>query len=96
MALFASQPLLIIGTTGPLLLFDESLYNFCLASGLDFLSMRFYIGFWMGFIALIIACLEGSVLVRLFTRFTEEIFTGLISTLYIVETFIKLINYFNV
>lgn len=32
---------------------------------------------------------------RLFTRFTEEIFTGLISILYIVETFIKLINYFK-
>lgn len=37
-----------------------------------------------------------STQVRLFTRFTEEIFTGLISILYIVETFIKLINYFKI
>ncbi|XP_070520679.1 band 3 anion transport protein isoform X2 [Cardiocondyla obscurior] len=94
MALFATQPLVIIGTTGPLLLFDESLYKFCLANELEFLTVRVYIGIWMGIIALVIACVEGSVLVRLFTRFTEEIFTGLISILYIVETFMKLYNYF--
>ncbi|XP_014486199.1 PREDICTED: band 3 anion transport protein isoform X3 [Dinoponera quadriceps] len=94
MALFATQPLVIIGTTGPLLLFDESLYNFCMANELEFLTVRVYVGAWMGIIALMIACVEGSVLVRLFTRFTEEIFTGLISILYIVETFIKLYNYF--
>lgn len=95
MALFATQPLVIIGTTGPLLLFDESLYNFCMANELEFLTVRVYVGAWMGIIALAIACVEGSVLVRLFTRFTEEIFTGLISILYIVETFIKLYNYFE-
>ncbi|GAB1862743.1 Anion exchange protein [Camponotus japonicus] len=94
MALFATQPLVIIGTTGPLLLFDESLYNFCLANDLEFLTVRVYVGVWMAIIAAIVACVEGSVLVRLFTRFTEEIFTGLISILYIVETFIKLYNYF--
>ncbi|XP_018405916.1 PREDICTED: band 3 anion transport protein [Cyphomyrmex costatus] len=94
MALCATQPLVIIGTTGPLLLFDESLYNFCLANELEFLTVRVYVGAWMGIIALAIACVEGSVLVRLFTRFTEEIFTGLISILYIVETFMKLYNYF--
>ncbi|XP_020280294.1 band 3 anion exchange protein isoform X2 [Pseudomyrmex gracilis] len=94
MALISTQPLVIIGTTGPLLLFDESLYNVCLSYELEFLTVRVYVGIWMGIIALVIACVEGSVLVRLFTRFTEEIFTGLISLLYIVETFIKLYNYF--
>lgn len=63
MALFATQPLVIIGTTGPLLLFDESLYNFCVANDLEFLTMRLYVGAWMGIIALAIACVEGSVLV---------------------------------
>lgn len=95
MALVATQPLVIIGTTGPLLLFDESLYKFCITNELEFLTVRVYVGVWMAIIALAIACVEGSVLVRLFTRFTEEIFTGLISILYIVETFIKLYNYFE-
>lgn len=94
MALFATQPLVIIGTTGPLLLFDESLYKLCLANDWEFLTMRVYVGVWLAVIALVIACVEGSVLVKLFTRFTEEIFTGLISILYIVETFIKLYKYF--
>ncbi|KAJ8687514.1 hypothetical protein QAD02_023308 [Eretmocerus hayati] len=95
MALFATQPLVIIGLTGPLLLFDESLYKFCQSTNIDFLTVRVYVGGWMSIIALLIASVEGSVLVRLFTRFTEEIFTGLISILYIVETFMKLINYFK-
>ena len=63
MALFASQPLVIIGLTGPLLLFDESLYRFCMAHQLEFLTVRVYIGAWMAVIALAIACVEGSVLV---------------------------------
>lgn len=65
MALFATQPLVIIGTTGPLLLFDESLYHFCEANGLEFLTMRVYVGAWMAIIALTIACVEGSVLVSI-------------------------------
>ena len=95
MALFATQPLVIIGTTGPLLLFDKSLYDFCMSNDLEFLTMRVYVGAWMGIIALIVACVEGSVLVRLFTRFSEEIFTGLISILYIVEAIKKIYEYFG-
>lgn len=95
MALFSTQPLVIIGTTGPLLLFDESLFSFCKSNNLDFLTMRVYVGAWMGIIALSIACVEGSVLVRLFTRFIEEIFTGLISMIYIVETFQKIQTYYR-
>lgn len=63
MALFATQPLVIIGTTGPLLLFDESLYHFCQENDLEFLTMRVYVGAWMAIIALAIAFFEGSVLV---------------------------------
>ncbi|XP_044734165.1 anion exchange protein 3 isoform X2 [Chrysoperla carnea] len=91
MALLAGQPLVIVGTTGPLLLFDESLYQFCLASGIEFLTMRVYIGLWIGIIAILVASVEGSVLVKLFTRFTEEIFSALISLIYIMESFMKLI-----
>ncbi|XP_051163308.1 band 3 anion transport protein isoform X3 [Leptopilina boulardi] len=94
MALVATQPLVIIGTTGPLLLFDQSLFDFCKSNELEFLTMRVYIGAWMGIIALAVACVEGSVLVRLFTRFSEEIFTGLISIIYIVEAFKKIYDYF--
>lgn len=94
-ALLAGQPLIIIGATGPLLLFDESLYNFCLTNGLDFLTVRVYIGLWLGIIGLVVVCFEGSVLVKLFTRFTEEIFAALISILYIFESIVKLYVVFH-
>uniref|UniRef100_A0A1B6DDV8 Anion exchange protein n=1 Tax=Clastoptera arizonana TaxID=38151 RepID=A0A1B6DDV8_9HEMI len=85
-SLLAGQPLVIVGTTGPLLLFDESLYNFCQSNGIEYLTIRVYIGFWLAIIALVVAFFEGSVFVKLFTRFISEIFASLISLLYIMES----------
>lgn len=94
-AILSGQPLVIVGTTGPLLLFDESLYQFCKSNGIEYLTTRVYIGIWLGIISLFVASLEGSVFVKLFTRFTEEIFSSLISLLYIVESVMKLIYVFG-
>lgn len=91
----SGQPLTIIGTTGPLLLFDEALYEFCLENQLQFLTVRVYIGIWLSIIALVLSAFEGSVYVRLFTRFTQELFSALITLIYIVETIIKLFTVFQ-
>ncbi|KAL5234886.1 hypothetical protein ACI65C_002296 [Semiaphis heraclei] len=93
-SLFSGQPLLIVGTTGPLLLFDEALFIFCRSNDIEFLPMRVYIGIWLVIIALIVSCVEGSVLVKVFTRFTEEIFASLISLIYIWESLSKCFNVF--
>ncbi|XP_058831839.1 band 3 anion transport protein isoform X4 [Topomyia yanbarensis] len=85
------QPLVIIGTTGPLLLFDEALNQFCIANNYNFLTVRVYVGIWLAIIALLVSAFEGSVYVRLFTRFTQEIFSALITLIYLVETLMKLI-----
>ncbi|XP_049540946.1 anion exchange protein 3 isoform X1 [Anopheles darlingi] len=87
----AGQPLVIVGTTGPLLLFDEALNQFCRSNNFSFLTVRVYVGCWLAIIALIVSAFEGSVYVRLFTRFTQEIFSALISLIFIVETIMKLI-----
>ncbi|XP_039485332.1 anion exchange protein 3 isoform X1 [Drosophila santomea] len=89
------QPLVIIGTTGPLLLFDEALMVFCTQHEFDFLSLRVYVGVWLIIIALTVSAFEGSVYVRLLTRFTQEIFSALITLIYIVETFMKLISIYK-
>ncbi|XP_016977321.1 band 3 anion transport protein isoform X3 [Drosophila rhopaloa] len=89
------QPLVIIGTTGPLLLFDEALMVFCTKNGFDFLSLRVYVGIWLIIISLTVSAFEGSVYVRLLTRFTQEIFSALITLIYIVETFMKLISIYK-
>ncbi|KAH8270096.1 hypothetical protein KR018_003994 [Drosophila ironensis] len=89
------QPLVIIGTTGPLLLFDEALMVFCTNNDFDFLSLRVYVGCWLIVIALTVSAFEGSVYVRLLTRFTQEIFSALITLIYIVETMMKLVSIYE-
>ncbi|XP_065074363.1 band 3 anion transport protein isoform X5 [Ochlerotatus camptorhynchus] len=89
---FSGQPLVIIGTTGPLLLFDEALNQFCIQNDFEFLTVRVYVGVWLAIIALAVSAFEGSVYVRLFTRFTQEIFSALITLIYIVETVMKLVD----
>lgn len=93
--LLCGQPLVIIGTTGPLLLFDEALYHICLQNNYDFLSVRVFVGLWMCIIALVVSGFEGSTLVRKFSRFTQELFSALITLIYIVETVTKLIKVYR-
>ncbi len=53
-ALFAGQPLTILGGTGPLLVFTEILYLFCKQIGVPFLSAYAWIGLWTaGFLVLL-------------------------------------------
>lgn len=83
--LFAGQPLIIIGATGPVLVFEQTIYEFCAIYDLEFLPWRCWIGFWVMIILFGVVALEGCFLVRYFTRFTEEIFACLISVIFIYE-----------
>ncbi|XP_074049447.1 anion exchange protein 2 isoform X2 [Macrotis lagotis] len=93
--LLGAQPLLIIGFSGPLLVFEEAFFSFCSSNGLEYLVGRVWIGFWLVFLALLMVALEGSFLVRFVSRFTQEIFAFLISLIFIYETFYKLIKIFH-
>ncbi|XP_069792087.1 anion exchange protein 3-like isoform X2 [Narcine bancroftii] len=85
-SLLGAQPLLVIGFTGPLLVFEEAFYNFSKNQNIDYLTGRVWIGFWLVFIVLITVAFEGSLLVRYIYRFTQEIFAFLISAIFIYET----------
>ncbi|XP_029429966.1 band 3 anion transport protein isoform X2 [Rhinatrema bivittatum] len=93
--LLSAQPLLIIGFSGPLLVFEESFYSFCDSQEMEYIVGRVWIGFWLLLIVLIIVAIEGSFLVRYISRFTQEIFAFLISLIFIFETFSKLIKIFQ-
>ncbi|XP_068939874.1 anion exchange protein 2 isoform X2 [Petaurus breviceps papuanus] len=93
--LLGAQPLLIIGFSGPLLVFEEAFFSFCSSNGLEYLVGRVWIGFWLVLLALLMVALEGSFLVRFVSRFTQEIFAFLISLIFIYETFFKLIKIFQ-
>nr|QOU09172.1 solute carrier family 4 member 3 [Lateolabrax maculatus] len=94
-SLLAGQPLLIIGFSGPLLVFEEAYYKFCQAHNYEYLTGRVWIGFWLIFIVLVIVAAEGSFMVRYISPFTQEIFAFLISLIFIYETFSKLIKVFK-
>ncbi|XP_041103548.1 anion exchange protein 2-like isoform X2 [Polyodon spathula] len=93
--LLAAQPLLVVGFSGPLLVFEEAFYSFCKANGMEYLTGRVWIGFWLILIVLIMVAFEGSFLVRYVSRFTQEIFAFLISLIFIYETFSKLVKIFQ-
>ncbi|NWR26342.1 B3A2 protein, partial [Emberiza fucata] len=88
--LLGAQPLLVIGFSGPLLVFEEAFFTFCTSNELEYLVGRVWIGFWLILIVLVMVAFEGSFLVRFVSRFTQEIFAFLISLIFIYETFSKL------
>uniref|UniRef100_A0A8C2D2Y1 Anion exchange protein n=1 Tax=Cyprinus carpio TaxID=7962 RepID=A0A8C2D2Y1_CYPCA len=88
--LLGAQPLLVVGFSGPLLVFEESFYSFCRSSEIEYLTGRLWIGIWLIIIVVLTVAFEGSFLVRFVTRFTQEIFSFLISLIFIYETFFKL------
>ncbi|KAM5153116.1 anion exchange protein 3 [Mantella aurantiaca] len=90
----AAQPLLIIGFSGPLLVFEEAFFKFCQVQDIEYLTGRVWIGFWLVLFVLVMVAAEGSFLVRYISPFTQEIFAFLISLIFINETFYKLYRVF--
>ncbi|KAM6957170.1 solute carrier family 4 member 1a (Diego blood group) [Aplochiton taeniatus] len=86
----AAQPVLVIGFSGPLLVFEEAFFVFCKSQGMEYIVGRTWVGIWLIVIVVIIVAVEGSFLVRFISRFTQEIFSILISLIFIYETFSKL------
>ncbi|CAN0363428.1 unnamed protein product [Lampetra fluviatilis] len=94
-ALLGAQPLLIIGFSGPLLVFEEAFFSFCESNSLDYLTGRVWVGLWLVLLVLVLVAAEGSFLVRYVSRFTQEIFAFLISLIFIYETFEKIYEIFQ-
>ncbi|BHF83645.1 Sodium bicarbonate cotransporter 3 [Sparganum proliferum] len=91
-ALFSGQPLTIMGSTGPVLVFESIIYRLCTNNRWAYLSFRFWIGMWTSFLLLIMVAFDLSALVRFITRFTEESFALLIALIFIVEAFQKTLS----
>ncbi|XP_053991850.1 sodium bicarbonate cotransporter 3 isoform X9 [Hylaeus volcanicus] len=83
--LFSGQPLTILGSTGPVLVFETIVYEFCKKSEWNYMSFRFWIGSWMALILVILVAIDASALVCYITRFTEENFATLIAFIFIYK-----------
>ncbi|KAK2546137.1 Slc4a4 [Columba livia] len=90
--LFAGQPLTILSSTGPVLVFERLLFNFSKDNDFDYLEFRLWIGLWSAFQCLVLVATDASFLVKYFTRFTEEGFSSLISFIFIYDAFKKMIK----
>ena len=94
-SLTSGQPLIILGGTGPLLVFTTILYKLCVDNGVDFLSAYAWVGIWSGLAVVLLAVTDASCLIRFFTRFTDEIFSALISLIFIYEAVRNLVEVFQ-
>lgn len=75
----------IIGSTGPVLAFTLVLYRTAQSLGLSFLPLYSWVGIWTSLILLLSSVTSFSNLVNYFTRFTDEIFSLLISAIFLFE-----------
>ncbi|XP_064133479.1 sodium bicarbonate cotransporter 3 isoform X5 [Loxodonta africana] len=91
-SLFAGQPLTILGSTGPVLVFEKILFKFCRDYHLSYLSLRTSIGLWTSFLCIVLVATDASSLVCYITRFTEEAFAALICIIFIYEALEKIFH----
>ncbi|XP_074051751.1 sodium bicarbonate cotransporter 3 isoform X3 [Macrotis lagotis] len=91
-SLFSGQPLTILGSTGPVLVFEKILFKFCKDYSLSYLSLRTSIGLWTSFFCIVLVASDASSLVCYITRFTEEAFAALICIIFIYEALEKLFH----
>ena len=84
-ALTSAQPLTIIGSTGVVLAFVTCLVQFANTLNVPFLPLYGWTGIWASGILAISSLTSASNLVKYMTRFTDEIFSVLISTIFVVE-----------
>lgn len=94
-ALLSGQPLIILGGTGPLLVFITILYQGCQQLGVDFLPAYAWTGLWTGLFVILMAMFDVSCFMRFFTRFTDESFSALISMIFIFGAITSLAKVFQ-
>jgi len=94
-ALTSAQPLTILGSTGPVIIFMGILYKLCKDNGIEFLPAAGWVALWtMGFL-LIFAITDASSWIRYFTRFTDDTFAALISLIFVYEAVKDVVHVFQ-
>ena len=96
-ALLAGQPLIILGGIGPLLIFTIILYQLCgdIGQGENFGGVYGWVGIWTAVITVVLAMTNASNLMKYFTRFTDEIFSALMSLIFIYKAVQALVATFQ-
>ncbi|XP_059394486.1 electrogenic sodium bicarbonate cotransporter 4 isoform X2 [Carassius carassius] len=93
--LFGGQPLIILSSTGPILIFEKLLYEFSINNNIDYMEIRLWVGLHSCLQCLILVATDASYIIKYMTRFTEEGFSSLISFIFISDALKKMMSVFN-
>ncbi|KAM3867705.1 electrogenic sodium bicarbonate cotransporter 4 [Diretmus argenteus] len=93
--LFGGQPLIILSSTGPILIFEKLLFEFSKSNGIDYMELRLWISIHACLQCLILVATDASYIIKYMTRFTEEGFSSLISFIFISDAIKKMVGCFK-
>lgn len=93
--LFSGQPLIILSSTGPILIFEKLLFEFSKSNGIDYMELRLWIGIHSCLQCFILVATDASYIIKYMTRFTEEGFSSLISFIFISDAIKKMVGSFK-
>lgn len=94
-ALTAPQPAQLIGPMGPNLAFTISLFQLSKSMSVPFLPLYAWTGMWTAGMLMAASLTSASNIVAKLTRFTDEIFSVLISTIFLVAALSDVIKTFT-
>nr|XP_019949243.1 PREDICTED: electrogenic sodium bicarbonate cotransporter 4-like isoform X2 [Paralichthys olivaceus] len=93
--LFSGQPLIILSSTGPILIFEKLLFEFSKNNNIDYMELRLWIGMHSCLQCFILVATDASYIIKYMTRFTEEGFSSLISFIFISDAIKKMVGSFK-
>nr|XP_057926058.1 electrogenic sodium bicarbonate cotransporter 4 isoform X3 [Doryrhamphus excisus] len=93
--LFGGQPLIILSSTGPILIFEKLLFDFSKNNNIDYMELRLWIGIHSCLQCFILVASDASYIIKYMTRFTEEGFSSLISFIFISDAIKKMVGSFQ-
>ncbi|KAJ6438490.1 anion exchange family protein [Purpureocillium lavendulum] len=82
-SLFAAQPLVIVGVTGPITVFNYTVYDIMKDSGVDYIGFMAWIGIWALILHWILAVTNSCNWLRWVTRFPCDIFGFYVAFIYL-------------
>ena len=84
-SIFSGQPMAFLAPTGLTLAFTSGLFRFCSLRQMSFFPVYAWVGIWTSFFMTLLGVAGSSKLIRYCTRFTDEVFNGLLSVNFIYE-----------
>uniref|UniRef100_A0A7S1U2B3 Bicarbonate transporter-like transmembrane domain-containing protein n=1 Tax=Phaeomonas parva TaxID=124430 RepID=A0A7S1U2B3_9STRA len=94
-SIFAGQPLVIVGVTGPVSILTISIYGMAKALDINFIPFYAWAQIWAALMHMALAALNACDYIAYVTRFSCETFGILIATIYLYTGISGVVKYFN-